>query len=274
MTHDFVCPLCGSPFARDEKTLRCDAGHSFDLAKQGYVNLLPGGRLPGHMHGDNREMIRARRDFLNAGHYQPLSDALNVLFAQLVPDGGCILDCGCGEGYYSARLWEALASKTVDVLATDISRDAVSYAARRGGIRCAVANSFHLPLADGACDAVLSLCTPIAAAEFARVLRPGGWLVAVFPAARHLWALKSAVYTSPYENEPTLDVGSWFTVARQDTVRFALHIEGTSGIRSLFSMTPYAYHTGAAERVRMEALERLDDEAAFVVSLCRSAAEA
>lgn len=274
MTHDFICPLCGEAFTRDEKTLRCTRGHSFDLAKQGYVNLLPGGRLPGHEHGDNREMIRARRDFLSSGYYRPLSDAVNAVFAELVPQGGCVLDCGCGEGYYSASLAAFLAPKCVDVLATDISKDAVSYAARRGGIRCAVANSFRLPLPDGAFYGILSLCTPVAKAEFARVLRPAGYLVAVFPAPRHLWALKSAVYDAPYENAPALDISPYFEIVRQDTVRFSLHMEDAAAIRSLFSMTPYAYHTGQAERERLEALEELDDEASFVLSLCRRTQQA
>ncbi len=274
MTHDFICPLCGAAFERKEKNLRCSHGHSFDLARQGYVNLLPGGRLPGHEHGDNRAMIRARRDFLCAGYYRPLSDAVNAVFAEITPPGGCILDCGCGEGYYSAALAESLAAKGVDVLATDISRDAVSYAARRGGIRCAVANSFRLPLPDGACDAILSLCTPVAKAEFARVLCPGGYLVAVFPAQRHLWALKSAVYNAPYENVPAFDISPYFEIVRQDTVCFALHISGAAGIQSLFSMTPYAYHTGPAERARLEALEQLDDEASFILSLCRCTTQA
>ncbi len=274
MTHDFICPLCGAPFIRGEKTVRCSQGHSFDLARQGYINLLPAGRIAGRIHGDNREMIRARRDFLTAGYYKPLSEAINMVFREITPRGGCILDCGCGEGYYSEGLAEFLSTQNVDVLATDISKDAISYAARRHRIRCAVANSFHLPLADGTCDAILSLCTPIAAAEFARVLRPNGHLIAVFPAARHLWALKSMVYRDPYENTPTLNIDPYFILLRQDTVRFALHIADGKGIRNLFSMTPYAYHTTATEWTRLESIQQLDDEAAFILSVCRRREEA
>ncbi len=98
MTHDFICPVCGSAFERKEKTLRCAQGHSFDIAKQGYVNLLPTGRIAGHEHGDNKEMIRARRDFLSSGYYAPLARRLSELFDEALPDNGCILDCGCGGG--------------------------------------------------------------------------------------------------------------------------------------------------------------------------------
>lgn len=271
MTHDFICPVCASPFVRSEKTLRCAQGHSFDIAKQGYVNLLPSGRIAGHDHGDNREMIRARRDFLNAGHYAPLASRLSEIFGEITPSGGCILDCGCGEGYYSAYIAAALASREIDVLATDISRDAVSYAARRGEIRCAVANSFHLPLKDRSMHAVLSLCAPIAPQEFSRVLTPSGALVAVIPAERHLWAMKSAVYENPYENRPEATLDGLFTIESQEILRFDVHLESTKEIRDLFSMTPYAYHTNVEDRARLEKLESLYDTAEFMILVCRKA---
>jgi len=272
ITHDFICPKCGSAFTRTEKTLACPQGHSYDIAKQGYVNLLPGGRLPGHIHGDNREMIRARRDFLSAGHYRPLADALSARFSELVPDGGCILDCGCGEGYYSACIADALSARNIDVLATDISKDAVSYAARHGNIRCAVANSFRLPIRTASCDAVLCICTPIAASEFSRILKPGGILLAVFPDVRHLWEMKCAVYETPYENVPSVNVSPKFIVSETQKIRFPVHIETPQQIKNLFSMTPYAYNSNASDLMRLDALEMLDDHAEFVIFVCRKQA--
>ncbi len=166
---------------------------------------------------------------------------------------------------------QRLASRGIDVLATDISRDAVSCAARREGIRCAVANSFHLPLKDRSVQGILSLCAPIAAQEFARILSPGGVFVAVIPAQRHLWALKSAVYASPYENRPEAALDGCFQIKNQEILRFPVSIQSSEHIRALFAMTPYAYHTNAADRQRLESLETLDDTAEFAILTCQKA---
>ena len=271
MTHDFVCPVCGSAFLRTEKTLRCPQGHSFDIAKQGYVNLLPSGRIAGHEHGDNKEMIRARRDFLSSGYYAPLAERLSVLFDKILPDGACILDCGCGEGYYSSLIAQKLAARGIDVLATDISRDAVSYAARRGNIHCAVANSFHLPIKDRSIQGILSLCAPIAAQEFSRILSPDGVFLAVIPAERHLWTLKSAVYETPYENRPEAALNGYFRIREQEILRFPIAVRRKEHIHALFAMTPYAYHTSVGDRERLDRLETLEDTAEFAILTCEKA---
>lgn len=269
MTHDFICPLCAADFIRDAKTLRCENGHSFDIAKQGYVNLLPGGRLPGHVHGDNREMVQSRHSFLNDGHYMPLAQTLAELFKEYVCEGGCILDCGCGEGFYSSYIAEALKDRNIDVLATDISRDAVGYAAKRGNIRCAVANTFRLPIKNDSCDAVLSLCAPISGEEFSRVIKQGGYILAVIPDSKHLWSLKKAVYETPYENEPELPALPDFDVVRRYNVKFPVHLVDAQQIRALFTMTPYAYNSNREDQARLMALESLDDEAEFTVFICK-----
>lgn len=265
MMHDFICPLCGAKFIRDDKIVKCENGHCFDIAKQGYVNLVPSGRLPGHIHGDNKEMVRARRDFLNAGYYTPLAESLSDIFKKYVPENGCILDCGCGEGFYSSYISEKLVSQNIDVLATDISRDAVAYAAKRGGIRCAVANTFRLPVESNGCDAILSICAPISPDEFLRILKVGGYSVIVVPANRHLWNLKSAVYLSPYENEHELLPLPGFQLKEKVNISFAVEIDNAEQIRNLFTMTPYAYNSNREDQMRLMKLDKLSDNAEFSI---------
>ena len=129
-----TCPICEGPLERVGSALKCPRGHSFDVAREGYVNLLT--EKP---RGDTREMARARRTFLEQGWYAPLSDGLNVLAAQCLATASApvVLDAGCGEGYYLGRLAEALAPAQHISVGLDISKDTVRMAARRyPGHRC------------------------------------------------------------------------------------------------------------------------------------------
>ncbi|MBV9230780.1 MAG: rRNA (guanine-N1)-methyltransferase, partial [Chloroflexi bacterium] len=132
-THLLACPVCGAQFGSADKTLRCANGHSFDIAREGYVNLLLK-KLP----GDSKEMLVARRNFLERGCYRPLSDAINELvYGCLREQQGAsdeaetanILDAGCGEGYYVGRLQHYLSTQQVPVscwsIGIDISKEAV-----------------------------------------------------------------------------------------------------------------------------------------------------
>ena len=129
----FRCPLCAQALQNDGKRLFCARGHSFDLSREGYVNLLPG---RGGAHGDDRGMIEARRRFLEGGHYLPLRLTLCRRAAESAPRA--LLDAGCGEGWYTEGLANALPE--TEICAVDVSKDAVRYTAKRLGkrARCAV----------------------------------------------------------------------------------------------------------------------------------------
>lgn len=98
----FACPVCMCPLKKEEKRYLCPHGHSFDLAKEGYVHLLPANRMHAKLPGDGKEMLAARRRILDAGHYEPFSDCLNALVLELTDQAEkpVILDAGCGEGYW------------------------------------------------------------------------------------------------------------------------------------------------------------------------------
>ena len=116
-----LCPVCGAELEKQEHALRCSAGHSFDIARQGYVNLLPVQQKRSLHPGDTREQVASRRRFLDTGLYAPICDALCETAAELGASGP-VLDVGCGEGYYAARLARALGCELVGL---DISKESV-----------------------------------------------------------------------------------------------------------------------------------------------------
>ncbi|HST67606.1 MAG TPA: methyltransferase domain-containing protein [Mycobacteriales bacterium] len=177
-----ACPYCGLGLSIVDRSVRCGAGHSFDVARQGYVSLLPaGGRAPA---GDDAAMVAARAGFLAAGHYAPLTAALVALGLD-----GVVLDVGAGTGQHLAAVLDPAPG------AVGIALDASRYAARRAAgvhprVGAVVADAWAgLPVRTGAIDAVLDVFSPRNGPETARVLRPGGLLVVVTPGPDHLTGL-------------------------------------------------------------------------------------
>lgn len=259
----FCCPACGQPLQKDGRSARCPQGHSYDFAKEGYLYLLPPNKKHSRAPGDDREMVRARRRFLGAGHYALFAGRLASLAVELL--GGvpapCVVDAGCGEGYYTARLAGALPGARV--LGCDISKDAVRLAAKAvPGASFAVASSFSLPVAGGCADLLADVFAPVVPEEFARVVRPGGAFVLAVPSARHLYGLKEVLYGAPYEN-PVRDVlYPGFSLERRVPVRGSLTLTGQAA-QDLFAMTPYAWKTPWDGRERLRGAGMLKTEIGF-----------
>ena len=193
----FRCPVCGAPLERGERACVCPNRHSYDLAREGYAYLLPPNQKHSAAPGDDRQMAQARREFLSKGYYEPLLNTLCCRILSLCGQTPAILDAGCGEGYYTAGIFRRLkdAGRAPRMAGTDISKFILRSAAKREkGVEFAVASSYHLPLADDTVDLLLDCFSPLALAEFRRVLRPGGAFLYVVPGARHLWELKEALY--------------------------------------------------------------------------------
>lgn len=256
----FCCPVCKGVLEKREKSLFCPNGHCYDISKYGYVNLLMSNQSSAKRHGDDRLMVEARRDFLDAGYYAPIRDALLEMALPCLQDGSRVLDAGCGEGWYTAALYNRAKAGGlhIAVACSDISKDALRYAARRlPGAEHAVSSSAHLPVADGGCDMLLNLFSPLEAAEFRRVLHPGGSLIRAVVLPKHLWGLKAAVYDVPYENdEPETELEGFELSGRVD-IRTRIRVEGRD-VKRLFSMTPYYYKTSAADQAKLDALESID----------------
>lgn len=191
----FACPHCGLPLDHTATGSRCVTGHSFDRAREGYLNLLVGGRLTtADPRGDSPDALVARRRFLAAGHYRPIADLMATVLGDVLGDrGGPLLDVGCGEGYYMSTL-DMAALRGTTRYGIDISKAAVRMAAKAiPDGRFAVGSAYRLPVLDGSVAAVLSVFGPRPFDEFQRVLRPGGDWVAITPAADHLRELRPAM---------------------------------------------------------------------------------
>lgn len=254
----FRCPVCHGSLAQNKHTYVCQKGHSFDIAAQGYVHLAPPSKKSRDP-GDNAGMTAARTAFLESGAYAPLAEA--ICRALIPPRPARILDVGCGEGYYVRQLCRA--SSGASIYGIDLSRPGIRYAARRcREARFAVANSFDLPFINGAFGALYNIFSPMCPSELHRVLSPGGQLVAVYPAARHLFAMKRVLYDKPYENPETAFGLDGFSISGQKRLTFTMNLE-PAGLHNLFAMTPYFYRTPPTGRERLDALGRLDVEADF-----------
>ncbi|MDN5821712.1 MAG: methyltransferase domain-containing protein [Brachybacterium sp.] len=245
------CPHCHHPLGLSDRTLSCPSGHSFDLARAGYVSLLTGAPATS---GDDDTMARARDSFLATGAYAPLREAI----AELAPDTtGRVLDIGGGTGYYLAGLLDEL--KQARGLVVDTSVRALRFAARAHERAAAAAWDVftRFPLADGSVDLVLDVFAPRNPSEFARVLAPGGHLLVVRPAVDHLAELRAAVPgmvgLDPRKEERLHTVlDPLFTTEEVREVRFPLAVSAQAA-RDLVAMTPSARH------VAPDALEELVD---------------
>ena len=246
------CPLCRQRLHADARLATCGAGHSFDRAREGYLNLLPVQRKNSLEPGDAAAMVGARADFLEAGYYTPLRDALVGQLAGLAPEQ--LLDCGCGEGWYTVAMSRSAHATT----ALDISRSAIKRAARRDrAITWLVASSVDLPLFDASVDVVTAIFSPLAVAEAARVLKPGGSLVIVAPDQHHLQELRAALYPKVRPHEPDKWLAALapaFVLHNDARVQFRIDLPDNSALRSLLLMTPYYWR---APRGRREAVEAL-----------------
>lgn len=254
----FCCPVCGGVLEREKERCRCKTGHSFDIAREGYVNLLPANQQHSKAPGDDKEMAAARTRFLEGGWYAPLREALCTLTAELAPDAPSLLDAGCGEGWYTQALWEAAAAKSGRIAGIDLSKPAVKKAARR----CpegefAVGTLYHLPVADSSIDLLVNCFSPLAAGEFARVIRPGGKFLYVVPGPRHLWELKKIVYERPYENEERREEYPNFRYLEVVPVETRFTLPDSRTIQDLFRMTPYYWKSPKAGAERLAELDRL-----------------
>lgn len=265
---NLLCPVCKGVLQQEEKQYRCPSGHSFDRARSGYVNLLIS-HQSGTQHGDDKEMVRARREFLQQGYYEPLQNALCNAVLRYAPSGAVeVLDAGCGECYYTAAVEQALlaAGKEPRIIGVDISKDALRFGDKRGqNLRLAVASAYHLPVAEDSCDVLLNVFAPFAGEEFCRVLKPGGVVLHVAPDEGHLWELKAAVYEEPYRNDAAPPQQEGLEMVCEEMLRYRLHLSDRRDIVNLFAMTPYAHKTRAADAARLEALDQLDVAAEFVL---------
>jgi 23S rRNA (guanine745-N1)-methyltransferase len=251
------CPIDGSALTRHDKSWRCETGHSYDVAREGYVHLLPVQNKRSKDPGDSKEMVAARRRFLSAGHYAPIAQALAEALASHAKGQLSCLDAGCGEGYYLRALQGT--TLPLSIVGLDISKWAVQAAAKLDKTSTwVVGSNANLPVVSATLDCVLCLFGFPMYAEFARVLKPGGLLVQIDTGEQHLRELREIIYPSlkpPREGELPLPEG--FILVEERTLDFTLELESREAIADLLVMTPHLYRASQAGRESAAALERL-----------------
>lgn len=255
------CPVCQEALTGYKKEYVCPRGHRFDRARQGYVNLLQSQRSSARNHGDDREMITARRDFLEQGFYRPLRDLLKEKVYFYTAPNGIIADAGCGEGWYTEPL-----GADFSVWGFDISKEALKWAAKRDCFtHLAVASCYSLPLFDGVADGVINFFSPLADEEYARVLKQGGKLFRAVPGEHHLWQLKEAVYDTPLPNRPERETLAGMRLLERCPLEFEIELKDFKEIQALFQMTPYYYRTSPKDRAKLETYSSLKTRVEFTL---------
>lgn len=263
---EILCPVCSSILARQGQQWRCPLGHSFDLARQGYVNLLPVTQKHSLHPGDTREQVAARRAFLEAGYYAPIAKAVCQAALDYCPGAASILDVGCGEGYYSALVAAALPE--AELWGLDISKDAVRLAAGKykgPGWLCGTAA--HLPFSSHCFSLLLSMFALTVPEEFRRVLVPDGIFLQVLAAEDHLLALKNVIYPEILLREKnSTPVLPGFRLLESRPLAFSFTAAGQQ-IQNLLSMTPHFWRITKAGARRLAALDTLTDRASVVINI-------
>ena len=238
-----ACPRCGQPFALCGTSLKCTAGHCYDLCAKGYVNLAP-------QHDQSKEkydaaLFDSRSSILEGGFYQPVLETIaGMLSARFGDAPFTLLDAGCGEGYYARQLAQRFPAATI--IGLDLSRDGIRAAARKpGDVLWLVGDLKRLPLADHQTDVVLDVFTPASYDEFHRVLKKDGNLIKVIPDTDYLAEIRSAfqphLQKEGYSNQQVLEhLGRHAELLEQVEIRrtFPLMPEQS---RCFLSMTPMGF---------------------------------
>lgn len=251
----FYCPICKAKLFRMEGSLKCMCGHSFDVSRQGYVNLLKSNSSG--RHGDDKLMVEARKNFLNKGFYAKLRYAIS----DIIGEGHLLLDSGCGEGYYTS-----LFAEKNSVCGIDISKEALKAAATRcKNCEFAVASIGEIPLPDKSVDTIVNVFAPDSPTEFSRILTENGRLIAVYPMEGHLFELKAAVYDKPYHNPAVNTQREDMNIVSQKEVKYRIELKSNEDIVSLFKMTPYYYKTSREDQQKLERLDSLEVNLEFLI---------
>lgn len=252
------------------KSHACQNQHSFDLAKEGYLNLLPVQHKHSREPGDSKPMMLARREFLEAGFYEPMVKAVAMMIDAVNPKGQSmrLLDLGCGEGYYSRNIARHCRhGEQIDLHGLDIAKFAIAAAAKKQpDARFIVASSNRLPYSDQYFDGVLRIFAPSDDAELKRVLKLSGHLLMVTPGPRHLWQLKEFIYAEVKEHAAESALPPGFE--RLFSQRVSYKISPNPGQRmALLQMTPFAWRANENAQETINAVSELDIETDFILTL-------
>lgn len=235
---NYLCPLCQSALIATTSGFKCQHNHQFDRAKEGYVNLLPVQFKHSKDPGDNKAMVKARRDFLAQGYYDELRRFITKQYMNVAQSGDTLLDAGCGEGFYSHQLKSPINT----VYGVDIAKEAVKLAAKKyKQCHFSVASVFQLPFDNNYFNWVTSIYAPLDSQEIHRVMANKGYLLRVLPGKDHLSQLKSEIYRTPSQHDVERELLPNLTLVEQLDLNYEMTLKTGPDIVNLLSMTPFAY---------------------------------
>lgn len=261
----FICPVCKEKLNITDRAYVCRNRHSFDISKEGYVNLLMSQQSSLRRHGDDKVMVRSRRDFLEKGFYKELSDAICDAVKNNVAENSVVADIGCGEGYYTGA---ASSCGNYNLFGIDISKEALKYASKSlKNVHFAVASAFSLPFSENSVDCLLNVFAPSAYEEFYKVLKDDGVLIKAVPLKDHLWELKCALYDRPYKNKEEIKNSELFKPVFEKEIKYKINLSSGEDILNLFRMTPYYYKTGREETEKLLRKTELETTVHFGVEI-------
>lgn len=249
-----LCPVCKKELIKEKNTYKCINNHSFDIAKQGYLNL--------NLHnsqntGDNKLMINARNSFLEKGYYDFLRQEIN----KLIKENDSLIDLACGEGYYTSFF------KCKEKIGIDLSKTGLKIASKKDKSTLYLLNSiFHNPIEDKCADKIITIFAPIAKEEILRLLKDDGKFILVKPDENHLYELKQVLYDNPYKNEvEDIDIEG-LKIEKEIKVNSLITIN-KEDLNNLFMMTPYYNTSSKKDKDKLNNIDSLDLSLSFIIDI-------
>lgn len=260
----YQCPVCQSPLLPYNLSVKCDKGHTFDVHKKGYINLLLAHQKNSKAPGDDAQMVASRRRFLEQGYYQALAEKIAQRARQWLPSNASLWDAGCGEGYYTNTI--AQINPGFELYGLDISKPAIQSASRYKQVNWCVASSSHPPYLNESFDAIVSVFSRVDALPFYRVLKPSGSVLLAVPDSDHLLNLRKLIYDTvrPYDTSKHLSYfDQGFELTNEERITVELQLNNNQAIFDLLGMTPHAHRLPQDKRSALEQVSSLTDTACF-----------
>jgi 23S rRNA (guanine745-N1)-methyltransferase len=264
LLENYLCPLCQHALSLTNKVYRCDNNHSFDQAKEGYVNLLPVQFKHSKAPGDNKEMVIARRAFLDKGFYQPLVNKMLDIYQVFGDKNSSLLDAGCGEGFYTHQHKQP----ENKVYGVDIAKETIKIAAKRyKECHFSVGTLSKLSFDNEYFSWLISVYAPILEPEFTRVLKKEGYLLTVTPAENHLFELKELIYQQANKHDINKSPIEHLTLIEEHRLNYSMDFDNCDDVLNLLAMTPFAFKASEALIKEIKAMVTFTCQADFVLRL-------